>query len=488
MEYTLLVLLTVQGVMGAFDTIYHHELTERLPWKSSASQELWLHSIRSFFYSLIFISLAWVQWHGIWAWVFMGILVLEVGLTLKDFVVEDQTRKLPATERITHTLLALNYGGILAYLLPELVKWSKQPSSFLSVNHGIFSWVLTLYTIGVLFWGIRDGLRSRLLKKQMARKKVFPKIFPIASNGSPLKILITGGTGMIGSQLCQALIHEGHQITVLTRSFELAASIFNKQQCITLINDLDQFNEAQDIIINLAGAPIGVRWNNKNRTSILQSRIHTTEAVIRFIQRVDKKPKTLISGSAIGVYGTSLHESFTEESRPTSDSNDFAAILCKEWESLASKASDMGVRVCLLRTGVVLGLNGGILEKLLFSYEFGLGGAVGSGRQYFSWIHQDDLLGIIGLCLRTPSISGAINATAPHPVTNQQFSQSLGQVLHRPSFMNAPSWAMTLLFGDMARILLLQGQKVLPKRAIDAGYQFLYPHIHQALDQLLGKK
>lgn len=475
---TVLVLFALQGLLGAFDTLYHHEFTERLPWRTTAGKELWLHGIRNFIYFVIFISLAWVEWQGVWAWLFISLLVIEILITLWDFVVEDKTRKLPATERITHTILAINYGAILALLLPELLHGSQQDNGFHAVNHGVLSWILSVYALGVLFWAFRDYLRSRRLQHWRENTAALPGI---ALDAGSQRILVTGGTGMIGSRLCQELINAGHDVTILTRDKAHAAGLF--QGRITLIDTLEGYAAPQDIVINLAGAPISVRWTPHNREQILQSRLQTTRQLIAYMERCPQKPHTFISGSAIGYYGNSNEQVFDESSAPVD--HGFAASLCQQWEQQAQAAEALGVRLCSLRTGIVLGMNGGVITQLLFPYEFGLGGKIGHGRQMMSWIHIDDLIGIITLCINDKTLSGPVNGTAPEPVTNARFSHAFAQAMHRPDLMTLPAFNMKLVFGEMAESLLLQGQSVLPKKALAHGYQFRFSQVENAFQDLL---
>lgn len=468
----LLVMVTLQGVLGAFDTLYHHEFKERLPWRASAHQELWIHSIRNFFYAVIFLSLGWLQWQGIFAWVFVAILVVEVILTLWDFVIEDQTRRLPASERITHTILALNYGAILVLLVPELLSWSAQPTQFFLVSYGFWSYIMMVFAVGVLLWCFRDWISSR-------RQLSLP--LPSIELAVPhQRILITGGSGFIGSRLGQVLINDGHHVTVLTRDKIRAAALFKGK--ITLI---DEINHADyyDVIINLAGEPIGNgRWTKKKRQAIYESRLQLTQSLIDYIASVDRKPSVFINGSAIGYYGSHPDEVFTEDSAPAE--HKLPHDLCQQWEALAAQAKEYGVRVACLRTGIVLGIEGGALAQMLIPFEFGLGGKMGSGQQWMSWIHIDDVIDIIASMINH-NLEGPVNVTAPNPVTNAAFTRALGKALKRPTFMALPALNIKLLFGEMGEELLLKGQKVLPQKVLDSGYRFRYPTIDSALNQLL---
>ncbi len=476
----LLILFAIQGVLGAFDTLYHHELKERLPWKRTAATELKLHGARNFIYSILFLSLGWLAWDGLFAWCFAFLLVIEVIITLWDFVVEDHTRKLPASERVTHTILALNYGVILALLTPELWQWAHRPTGFTKMDWGILSWIMTFYALGVFIWGWRDWLRGRKWSRQPTKFKT-----TAAPLVQPKRILVTGGTGFIGKALCQTLIDQGNDVTVLTRNLE-KASLFKER--ITLIETLDALtdNDAFDVIINLAGEPISQRWTTAAKARMLQSRLQTTDALARYVQHAQHKPSVFISSSAIGYYGTHEHTSFHEETPPAQDAiGSFPRDICQQWEAAASKIAAQGVRTCLLRTGVVLESDGGALAQMLFPFEFGLGGPIGNGRQWFSWIHREDLIRLILHVMQTPSLQGPFNATAPLPVTSKDFSDALGKALRRPALLPLPAFQVKLLFGDMGKTLLLAGQKVLPQKALASGFSFKYPAIQEALADIL---
>jgi uncharacterized protein (TIGR01777 family) len=473
----ILIFFTIQGLMGAFDTLYHHEFKERLPWRNTAKKELYIHGVRNFFYFVIFISLGWLQWGGLLALVFATILIIEIVITLWDFVIEDKTRKLPATERITHTILAINYGAILALLVPELVTWINLATSFHFVDHGIWSWVMTLYGVGVLFWSFRDLLSSR----QQA-----PKALPeIHLNRTNMKFLVTGGSGFIGSRLCQMLINAGHDITVLTRNKANAASKFYGR--ITLIDSLNQAQGGYDVIINLAGESLSDgRWTKDKKQKLYDSRLNTTKAIIDYIKNTNNKPSLLVNGSAIGFYGSSETAEFNETSDPAD--HGFTHDLCNKWEEKALLAKEYGVRVVTLRIGIVLGLEGGALSHMLFPFEFCLGGKMGSGRQWMSWVHIDDLIQLMAHIIDNDKVEGAVNATAPNPITNQEFTKALAIAMRRPAILTIPSFNLKLLLGEMADTLLLKGQKALPQKALDSGYQFRYENALDALKQILGRK
>ena len=481
---TLLLLLSVQGLIGAYDSIYHHDFKEKLSLKPSAKEELKIHSIRSMLYSILFLSIAWIEWHG---WLVLGftlIILIELVLTLWDFVEEDRSRVLPATERITHTILTLNFGAIIALFIPELIHWRNQLTEFTFVNHGIYSWIMTVYGIGVIPFAIRE-YKGYLYFKRTSTEPTNPlTTFPSIPSQN---ILISGATGFIGQQLCQALLAQGHTLTLLVRDFHKAASMFDGHGRIALINSIEQLKETDifDSVINLAGEPIANgRWNQHKKLLILDSRLNTTQQIIEFIKRVKIKPQVLISGSAIGYYGPRDDEVITELSEGRSS---FSHDLCAQWETLAQQAKHYGVRVCLLRTGIVLGKTGGALASMLIPYSYGLGGKLGHGRQWMSWIHIDDVVGIIFKLLEDTTVSGPVNITAPNPITNKEFTKILGKHLHRPTIMTMPALVLRLLFAELADELLLSGQKVFPKKIEESGYSFLYPALTGAITAIVNR-
>lgn len=295
-------------------------------------------------------------------------------------------------------------------------------------------------------------------------------------------ILITGGTGFLGSALINRWLNQGHQITVISRD-PLAAM----QQLGNQINAVSSFNllpnTAQfDVIVNLAGAPIfGSRWSEARKQQIRDSRIALTNQLVAFIANLQHKPELLISGSAIGIYGNQGDTSLTEQSTGTAD---FSQQLCSDWEQAALQAESLGVRVCLIRTGLVLGNHGGLLQRMLPAFKLGLGGRLGDGLQWMSWIHLHDWLAIVNFCIDNQQLSGAFNATAPNPVRNQSFSQQLANQLHRPALLPMPSFVLKLLFGEMSE-LILGSQRVIPERLLENGFKFEYVELATALQQIL---
>lgn len=290
-----------------------------------------------------------------------------------------------------------------------------------------------------------------------------------------MKILITGGTGFIGTALCYRLLEDKkNDVIVLSRHAEKMNTAF---RCITHLAQLDV---AIDVVVNLAGEPIAdKRWSKQQKQRIISSRIDTTQSLIDYFKSIEQKPELLINGSAIGYYGIDKNNDPVNE-EATGDAS-FSSQLCQHWESVAMQAEQMGIRTCLLRTGIVLGQGGGALSKMLLPFKMGLGGKIGSGKQWMSWIHLNDLVGIIMYCMEHDNLKGAINGTSPNPVTNAAFTKSLAKVLHRPAFIPMPAIVVKLLMGQMGEELLLNGKKILPIKAMAAGYTFQYPHLEEAL-------
>jgi len=292
--------------------------------------------------------------------------------------------------------------------------------------------------------------------------------------------LITGGSGFIGSALCRSLVADGHRVTVLTRDIERARG--RVPEAVFLIDRLD-FAEKVDAVVNLAGENLaGGRWTAARKHEFVGSRIGTTKRLLDWIDRQDSAPAVLVSGSAIGWYGPRGDEELDEDA---DIGNDFSAHLCRDWEAEASKAEALGVRVCCVRTGIVLGADGGALKKMLLPFRAGIGGRMGSGRQWMSWIARADIVALIRWLIDHDSARGAYNGTAPAPVTNAEFARALGAALHRPALLPTPAPALKLLFGEMADILLT-GQRVLPRRATVEGFAFKYPELSAALSAILA--
>jgi len=293
-----------------------------------------------------------------------------------------------------------------------------------------------------------------------------------------MRILLTGGTGFIGQRLVTHLHHK-HQLVVLSRSPRHAYQRLGHD--VEVIGNLDgrQHLNEFDAVINLAGEPIAdKRWTDRQKERICLSRWQLTERLSELIKASSSPPAVFISGSAIGYYGAQQDQTITETF--TGITPEFTHEVCRRWEELALAAESDRTRVCIVRTGVVLGREGGVLRKMLPAYRMGFGGPVGDGRQYISWIHINDMVKIIIHLLNNPTSRGVYNATAPHPVPNAEFSNLLARQLHRPNLFWVPRWFLQSTFGEMAE-LLLGGQKVVPARLLDEGFHFSYPELELAL-------
>ncbi|MGR5065514.1 TIGR01777 family oxidoreductase [Photobacterium sp. DNB22_13_2] len=301
-----------------------------------------------------------------------------------------------------------------------------------------------------------------------------------------MKILVTGGTGFIGSALINAL--KEHDVTVLSRNPAKASQ--NLGSRINAVASLDQFENLDgfDAVINLAGEPIiNKRWSPQQKKKICHSRWSLTEQLVKKIQASSQPPHTFISGSAVGIYGdqqdTVIDESFAVSQHVNHD--DFAHHVCQQWEDIANEANSAQTRVCLLRTGIVLGKHGGALVKMLPPYQLGLGGPIGHGSQYTPWIHLQDMVDAIVFLLHNTSATGAFNLTAPEPVTNKVFSQSLARALHRPHILFTPAFVLKIALGE-ASSLLLEGQRAVPKKLETLGFDFSYRDIDSALKDIIA--
>lgn len=291
-----------------------------------------------------------------------------------------------------------------------------------------------------------------------------------------MKILITGGTGFIGSALCSRLLQKKHDVVVLSRHPE---TIKMPAQGIAKLEQLDA-DAVFDVVINLAGEPIANKWwTDKQKQRISSSRLDTTRKLINYFKLTEHKPKLLISASAIGYYGIGETDEVINEDALGDES--FSSQLCQQWEAVALEAEILGVRTCLLRTGIVLGKEGGALNKMLLPFKLGLGGKIGQGKQWMSWIHLDDLVGIILYCIDHDELNGPVNGTSPNPVTNEVFTKTLGKVLKRPTLLPMPGLVVKLLMGQMGEELLLAGKKILPVKMLNAGYKFEYEKLDKAL-------
>ena len=480
MSDVLWLFLLAQMFMGAFDTFYHHEFTQRLAWRPAQAGELKLHGVRNLAYAVVFSAIGLTEPRGGYALALLGLMLAELVVTLWDFVEEDRTRLLPASERVLHTLLTLNYGVVLAGIAPWLWRASALPTGVAVADHGVWSWLCGVAAFGVVVSGVRDLVAAR----RAARIVPAPAAPLAAALGGRRSVLVTGATGFVGSRLVEALVAAGHDVTVLARSPAKAAALGAPLRIVTSLDQVP--NDARiGAVVNLAGEPIGdARWTEAKRRRIVDSRVGVTREVVGLMARLDAKPDVLISGSAVGWYGVRDDGSLDEASAGVEG---FSRDVCVAWEKAAMEAETLGVRVVRLRIGIVLGAEGGLLARLLTPFEFGLGGPIGSGSQAMSWIHRDDLVRLIAHALALPGLSGAVNATAPEPVTNAEFAAALGRALRRPAALRLPAAPLRWALGDLASELLLSGQRVLPKATLASGFAFRHPRLDDALDGIVGR-
>jgi len=471
-------LLTFQCLLGAFDNLWHHEWEAALPQEPGARKELALHTAREFLYAIVFVSIAWTEWHGGWAVLLIAILLCEIAITIADFLVEDRTRRLPPLERALHTVLALSYGATLAVWAPTLLDWLQATTAWVRVDHGIWSWLMTLFSAGVFLWSLRDLYAvARLGVPQWQRN-------PLRAGPSdrPRFVLVTGATGFIGQALTRHLLARGDHVIVLSRYPERARDRFGP--LVEVCGDLAEIAADRhiDAIVNLAGAPVvGPPWTAARRRVLLGSRVAVTRQVQALIQRLQRRPEVLVNGSAIGFYGERGDARLDEASGPGTG---FLSELCRTWEAEATLAQAYGVRVCLLRIGLVLGRGGGVLQPLALASRFGLGAVFGSGRQGYSWIHLDDLIAMIDHAIDQPDLHGAVNATAPSPICQREAADGLAAVLRRPRLLGVPAFVLRMAIGEMSD-LFLASQHVVPQRMLDAGFQFRYAEYREAIRNIV---
>jgi uncharacterized protein (TIGR01777 family) len=281
-----------------------------------------------------------------------------------------------------------------------------------------------------------------------------------------MRVTILGATGFIGRHLSAALRARGDDVVEASVRDPAAAAAASA---------------GSDVVVNLAGAPVAVRWTAASKAAMWTSRVDATRAYLAALAHLDRRPQAYVAGSAIGYYGTSRTATFTESSPP---GDDFLGRLCVAWEAEADRAADFGMRVAKLRTGLVLGLDGGVLGKLLPIFRLGAGGTIASGKQWSSWIHMDDEIGIALHAI--DGVEGVLNASAPQPVTNAEFTRALGRAVHRPAVVPVPAFAAALMFGSEGAATITEGQRVLPERTLATGYVFRHPDLDEALRSLIG--
>ncbi len=297
-----------------------------------------------------------------------------------------------------------------------------------------------------------------------------------------MRILITGATGFIGQPLCRQLAQKGHELLAVSRSPDKAREKLPEGAEIRA--EVSDFVEAApEAVINLAGEPIAEgRWTDEKKRRIVESRVEATRAIVELCGDAETPPKVLVSASAMGYYGDQGDRDVTEDTPPN---HEFVHEICDRWETEARKAETHAVRVAVARIGLVLDTGGGMLAKTLTPFKLGVGGRLGDGSQYMPWIHREDMVRILIFLLDNDELSGPFNASAPNPVTNAEFTRALASQLNRPAVLPAPAVALKLAFGEMSR-LLLTGAKMLPKRLLDAGFEFEFRRLDAAFAEILG--
>jgi uncharacterized protein len=478
----LAVLLVTQILLGGLDNLWHHELKERLPGRREARVEVALHAGRELCYALLFAGLAWWEWRGAWAAAIVTLLVIEVCLTLADFVVEDRTRRLPNTERVLHTVLAINFGALLAVLAPVIQTWARLPSALVRADHGLASWLLTAAAAGILAWSVRNALAAyrHFAVATWVKRGLKPR-----RSAEPKTVLVTGATGLIGSKLVYRLLGRGDGVIVHARNAAKAADLFGPH--VDIVTDLAEVpaDTRIDAVVNLAGAPIaGAPWTRRRRALLLESRLGVTRALLALVERLAVKPTTWINASAIGYYGARDGDAALNEKSGTGSG--FQAELCRRWEETAARAAEHGVKVCTLRIGVVLSSDGGALPALARPVRFLAGTLLGSGRQWVSWIHIDDLLDVISFVLKEATLAGQVNATAPVPVRHDELMTAIATALRRPLWrVHVPAWLLRFALRELAE-LFVDGQRVTPNRLLALKFRFRYENVGAALEQALA--
>ena len=300
-----------------------------------------------------------------------------------------------------------------------------------------------------------------------------------------MKIAVTGATGLIGTALSERLHKQGNEIIAISRRKNLSSSYsvvhWNVER-----GELDTSAlEGIDAVVHLAGETIAERWSARKKALIRSSRVEGTKLLVEGLKSLSKKPSVLVSSSAIGFYGNRGDEELNESAAPGTG---YLPEVCQDWEAEAARADKLGMRVVRMRGGIVLSTKGGALAKMLLPFKLGLGGPVGSGRQWMSWIHIDDVVGGYHFALHQPEFHGVANLNAPRPARNHEFTKALGRAVSRPALLPAPGFALKLVFGEMAQDLLLDGQRVLPRHLEQAGFKFQYPGLDEALRDIISAR
>ncbi len=474
---TVFAILSVQALIGAFDNLWHHELEAKLPQHISARYELVLHASREAIYAVLFLGLAWVRWEGGWAWVLGGLLAVEIVITLADFIEEDLTRRLPKLERVLHTILAVSYGAFVAALAPEMVAWAAAPSGLPGVDHGWVSWLFTLYAAGVFAWSVRNWIAVARLYR--VARTALPVVAAGPARGPA--VLVTGGTGFIGTALVRSLLKDGARVIVWSRDARRASAGFGP--LVQVVESLNAIPSETPVvaIVNLAGASIiGGRWTARRKALLLSSRIDTTRAVRALAERLAVRPRVLVQASAVGFYGDRPDGGEVDETAPA-QAGQFQSDLCAAWEREAKALGQVGVRVVSMRFGGVLGRDGGLFRPLALASRFGLGGILGTGRQAMPWVHLDDAVAALRCAMEKEVYCGAVNVVAPGLVSQAAFARAVAGP--RGLCLRVPGFAVAAVAGEAAT-LLLGGQAATPRRLLALGFRFRHAAIGSAVADL----
>lgn len=478
----LFTLLSFQALLGAFDNLWHHELQAALPQRAGARRELALHAAREAIYAVIFIGLAWGEWHGLWAAVLATLLVVELFITVADFLEEDRTRRLPPLERTLHTVLSISYGLLLGLLAPLLLQWWREPTALVATGHGVMSWWLTFYGVGVAAWSLRNALAAWRFAAA-PRAAAAPASHP--DNAAPA-VLVTGATGFVGRALVADLLRDGRRVIAWSRDARQAQALLGPAVWVVERLDAIPAETRIDAVVNLAGARVlGLPWTAARRRTLLDSRVGTTAAVVALMRRLQQAPRVLASASAVGYYGAAPagapFEPCDESSPPRP--GQFQSDLCVATEHEARRAEALGVRVVRLRFGVVLGQGGGAWPMQALVARLGLGALLGSGRQAAPWIHLDDAVGLIRHALAHPRLAGAMNVVAPDIPPQARLVRAMAASFGRQVRLRLPAWPLRRAAGEMST-LLLDGQNALPGIARGTGYRYRYPTLDGAMAAL----
>jgi uncharacterized protein (TIGR01777 family) len=476
------IVLSVQAVLGAFDNLWHHELRARLPQRVSARHELALHSARECIYGLLYLGLAWFEWHGAWALLLAGLLLVEFVITCADFLEEDRSRALEPFERVLHTILAASYGVLLGVFAPVLLGWLAQPFDVVAAHHGLWSVFFSIAGVGVLAWSLRNALAVRRWALQAdAAPAVAAQ--PAARRGDAA-VLVTGGTGFVGTALVRALLGEGRRVIVLTRDVRQARALFDHR--VWAVDRLDDIpaETRVDAVVHLAGASVmGLPWTQARRTTLVESRTKIMQSLLTWMRGLETRPHVLVSASAVGYYG--LHHAGPVDERSAAEPGRFQSDLCIAAEHEAERACGLGVRVVRLRLGLVLGRDGGVLPALALAARCGLGARIGHGRQPMPWVHIDDATALIRFAMANPALRGAVNAVAPQVPMQSAFIRALAARHGRKAWLRVPAGVLRAAMGEMSQ-LLTDGQKAQPIAALRAGFRFAHPDVDGAFDALFA--